>query len=215
MVVSVGIWVDPVVGHEFEDGFVDRSVKVTIRDRMLTIEYSVGCNPITMQERLAHWTMEQAPVSSDAGKESETPQAIPSGERELAELEARFQAELLTQLEQRLSIRCDDRAMSLTPVSVASSPRHHVNAVATLQLELPDGNPLSLLIQDPLFDPLAGEARFAAKSFGDAMLARSNVPPTLTRAKRLKLSALTTEQRLDKTKIECQLVFVSTQDGNR
>ena len=200
--------------HEFDDGFVDRSVRVTIRERLLTIEYSVGCNPVTMQDCLDTWsksgsipasppTIEEDPVEEDpveAEADSKT--------KELEKLESSFRAELLKRIAAQFELRCSGNLLTIKPVSVAGSPRHHVNAVATLQVDLPVGNPLDLELKDSLFEQQTGEVRYSAKALGNTMMSRSNVAPTIIRAKRLKLTGLTPKQRQEQTKIECQLVFV-------
>lgn len=54
--------------HEFEDGFVERTFAIVIRDNLATAEYSIGLNESTMQELLDHW---QSPEVTDSPTEDE------------------------------------------------------------------------------------------------------------------------------------------------
>lgn len=198
--------------HEFEDGFADRTVRVLIRDRTATIEYSVGCNQNTMCGVLDHWCPPEASDDTNAAQndtQDSNPAKTPAND--LA-VENRFQTELLAQIAKQLVVECDQQRVVLTPVSVARSPRHHVNAVATLKFEIPGSDSLELTIQDTMFMEEIGGVRLAAKSYGNVVMSRSNVAPTLVRAERQELAGLTSTQRREKSKIVCQLIFVSSEE---
>ncbi len=202
----------PTTAHEFDDGFVERSVYVVIRDRTVNVEYCVGCNAKTMEDAIAKWAEKGEPDGSSPKQIEEKQKSTAEDPPLMPPLEQQFQTDLLAQVAKNLVIKVANRPLQLKPVSVESSPRHHVNAVATLELALPEADSLTLAFQDMMFSENAGGVRYAAKSLGNAVMSRSNVATIIIRADRHELNELTPEQRLEKTKIDCQLVFVSSDE---
>ena len=97
--VSVAVWVfsglsGSVCAHEYEDGFVERSLTITIRDGVGYGEYQIGLNAKTASQvlKLAQQLRQQAVMAraaqlqpSDAGEAAAVAEALtePSAERDL------------------------------------------------------------------------------------------------------------------------------------
>lgn len=56
----------PVV-HKFEDGFVERSVAIVVRNRTAYVEYSIGFNESTLRDILASWNQADANIAQTSG----------------------------------------------------------------------------------------------------------------------------------------------------
>lgn len=65
--------------HEFEDGYVEQSLSVSIQDRVAIVEYSVGCNPQTMKSWMDIWNgVAKLPfdIDSSSQPDSETEDSV-------------------------------------------------------------------------------------------------------------------------------------------
>lgn len=74
--------------HKFEDGFVERTLAIVIRDNVATAEYSIGLNESTLNDLLQHWkNSEEAagikePTDLPALPETSTPLPTQSSEQQ-------------------------------------------------------------------------------------------------------------------------------------
>lgn len=73
--------------HKFEDGFVERTMAIVVRDKTATVEYSVGLNAKTMRDVLDQWEADSHkpgstnPTASAAqGVAGSSPPAEPNSE---------------------------------------------------------------------------------------------------------------------------------------
>ena len=55
IVLTLGLATKCPAPHEFEDGFVERTFAVVIRDDLATAKYSIGLNESTLRDLLDHW----------------------------------------------------------------------------------------------------------------------------------------------------------------
>ncbi len=55
LLVLVGTWNNRAAAHQFEDGYVERTVAVRVRDQVGKIEYSIGLNDATMEQFRHRW----------------------------------------------------------------------------------------------------------------------------------------------------------------
>jgi len=222
-------------GHEFEDGFIERSVAVVVRDNLARLEYSIGLNPSTRQELINFW-------------QSTGDTAIQSSEGSQATEDVDFLQLAAIHLRHRLVIRVDNQRIDAKLVSALPSSRHHVDVTVALEFELPlaeagvpiaieivDGNFLGITHRQPqvarsvtekndpdavkqqkiscdqgrlLPAPFGGGFRYAFKTAGCAVLSRSNVASILIRADR-HLDANYSQAELDIAfKIEAEVAYI-------
>lgn len=52
--------------HKFEDGFVERSVAIVVRDKTAYVEYSIGLNETTVRDLLTQWEQASAPTAEQS-----------------------------------------------------------------------------------------------------------------------------------------------------
>ena len=65
--------------HQFEDGFVERTLAVVVRDNLATAEYSIGLNESTIETLLAEWESEsRVKQDSEPIPEAKHPQSSSS-----------------------------------------------------------------------------------------------------------------------------------------
>lgn len=129
------------------------------------------------------------------------------------EIEKAFQTAVLTEIAKQFEITCNGVRVNLTPHSVELSPRHHVNALAKLEFDLPPADRIRLVAHDLVFPDNGGAGRYALKPKGSTMLLRSNVAPILVRADRIDLNGLSPEMRAQKTTVDCELSFVPVKNA--
>ena len=124
-------------GHEFEDGFIERSVAVVVRDNIARLEYSLGLNPNTRQQLIEFWQSSDRKESS-VNEQIETEADATSSEQEAVDF---FQL-AAKHLRRRLEIRVNDHRVIPKIISALGSPRHHVDVTVTLEFDLPPAEPL-------------------------------------------------------------------------
>jgi len=222
-------------GHEFEDGFVERSVAVVVRDEVARLEYSIGLNPSTRQQLIEFW-------QSTDGLEGETKGSLEevsgSGQQSVD-----FFQLAADHLSRRLDIVVDNQPVEHTIISALPSSRHHVDVTVTLEFNLPsvDGQiPIMIEITDGNFfgrpmakeelppvtqknrrsvakskkttrtepAPFGGGFRYALKTAGSTVLSSSNVASILIRADR-HLDDNLSDQQLDTAfKIKAKVAYI-------
>ena len=126
--------------HEFEDGFVERSVAVVIRDNIAIVEYSIGLNPDTKVQLIDFWMSQAAPAVAATGEEvgedigRETGDAVsPSSPATSADF-LRLAGENVCR---RLRVLVGDDPVTPRLISSLASSRHHVDVTVTMEFPLP------------------------------------------------------------------------------
>lgn len=193
-------------GHEFEDGFVERSVQYIVQDDQLIVEYSVGLNPATMSRFLEQWA---------SGEDSADPDVLarvggPDWEGEIspaeaAEIEQRFREQLAERLAANLELSLNGDPLQLRPEAVHASPRHHVIATVEWRTTLPAGEGRLKAI-DQNFPNAAGGVRYALRVRGHSLLKSSSAEPSLVRADRVEPARLKEDARIEVTSVIGQVV---------
>lgn len=120
-------------GHEFEDGFVERSVAVVVRDNIARLEYSIGLNPNTRQQLIAFWRSTE--ISSD-----KTPSCEAEAKDETENKTAFYQL-AAHHLSRRLKILVNNQPAQPKLISALPSARHHVDVTVVLEVVLPTSAP--------------------------------------------------------------------------
>lgn len=63
---------NPTSAHKFEDGFVERTMAVVVRDQVATVEYSVGLNSKTLRGVLNRWELDSKNLEPKNGGTPQT-----------------------------------------------------------------------------------------------------------------------------------------------
>ena len=219
---------DQLSAHEFADGHVERSLSFVVQDQKVFVEYAVGCNTNTMKALLNQWqaSSESASATTPPVPPAAAGSIVPtvstpadtSANDPLAaadvEIEKAFQTAVLAEIARQLDVTCNGKRVDIRPVSVELSPRHHVNALARLEFDLPQADKIRLIAHDFLFQGNDGAVKYALKPKQSTILLRSNVAPILVRAERVELNGLGPEARAQKTIIDCELSFLSRNHQN-
>ena len=82
----------PIAAHRFDDGFVERSMAIVVRNDIASVEYSIGLNDVTIQQLLNEWNPAQSadqaesipvenPVENEAQSKSDKTKSEPTGQR--------------------------------------------------------------------------------------------------------------------------------------
>ena len=135
-----------VSGHEFEDGFVERSVAVVVRGNVARLEYSIGLNPNTRQQLIEFWQTTSCaiePTESGQAPETEPKQQKPD-----------FYQLAATHLSRRLRILVNNQPVRTKIISALQSSKHHVDATVSLEFVLPAADalvPIAIEISDGNF----------------------------------------------------------------
>lgn len=143
---AVLIAVGEAKGHELEDGFVERSVAVVVRDNVARMEYSIGLNPNTRQQLIAFWhstDVDGEEIESDQGEITELVQQKPD-----------FYQLAADHVSRRLEIFVDNQPVQPKLISALQSSRHHVDVTVTLEFSLPESEaqiPVAIEIDDGNF----------------------------------------------------------------
>jgi hypothetical protein len=124
------------------------------------------------------------------------------------EIEHAFQTAVLAEIAKQLEITCNGVRVNLRPISVELSPRHHVNALARLEFDLPADEKIRLIAHDELFPDNPGAVKYALKPRQSAIVLKSNVAPILVRAEVVDLTGLSPEIRARRTTVDCELSFL-------
>jgi hypothetical protein len=202
-----------VLGHELDDGFVERAVQIVIRDDQATIKYSFGLTEPTMVQLVDSWAADGRPEDSGGPGESDRPAnpsyvsgspPTPDGPNLAAELTMtpQFANHVLDHLAGALQISADGQPLMVETVSLEPSPRHHYRYIAHFKFRLPPSKSCKLSIQDNNFPQFDGAARYALKALGATMIMKSNVMPVVVRAQRHVLPKDVLEKRGEICKID-------------
>ena len=118
--------------HEFEDGFVERSMAVVIRDNIARVEYSIGLNPKTKVQLIKFWSA-QDPASSAVTEVD--------GENETNSISSARSVDFLQlagdNVSRRLRVLADGNTLKPQLISSLASARHHVDVTVTMEFLLP------------------------------------------------------------------------------
>ncbi len=221
------------VAHQFEDGYVERTVAVRIRDRTGTLEYSFGLNDATMEKFRIHWPNDQALYEQfhQAGKNlpaarthNQTPsnqQSIPAEGRRLESEDANepdegtlvneidliraFAKTATPRLQEGLRIFANEQPLPLKLISATPSARHHATLETVWQFQLPAVPIVHVSVRDTNFLRQPGGIKYSLKTSGASMTVRSNVAPILIRSPRKSLDAASVPQRLSEPGIEARI----------
>lgn len=206
--------------HEFEDGFVERSVSVVVQNQTLIVEYSVGLNPLTMRDTLDQWGFETKGTlpstgDTDSDRTSDADQKPTNSDSEAAAtvsrdaaVERQFLQHVGTRLKQQLEVLVGKVPVELKITSTEISPRHHVNVTVRMESQLEPGM-TRIDIQDRNFLETDGGVRYALRTRGSSILHFSNAEPSLIRAERTELGKIRKEKREQYTRLIAK-VMVAT-----
>lgn len=133
-------------GHEFADGFVERSVAVVAREDVARLEYSIGLNPNTKGKLIEFWQ------STDRGPNQ--PGTAHSAATRPTQSQADFYQLAADHLSRRLEIAVNNERIRPRLISALPSSRHHVDVTVTLEFTLPTADteiPITIEIADGNF----------------------------------------------------------------
>ena len=212
------LWVDAAVAHQFEDGYVERSVAVRIRDRDVRIKYSIGLNDATMKKFMDRWPndqvlyqkfqneqIEQIGKPGQGGKKLnsldsplEKPLNLPEEGSLVNEIELirAFAKVAAPQLREGLRVLSNKQPIELKLVSATPSSKHHATLETVWTFQLPPDAMVELSIQDTNFLKQPGGIKYSLKTSGSSMTLRSNVAPIQIRSTRIGLDSVDIRQRL-------------------
>lgn len=206
---------DNVLAHKFEDGYVERSVAVRIRDREGRIEYSIGLNDATMEKFRHAWPDDQAlheqfqaDQIAQAGKRNQpTPEPdtladdlinLPEEGTLVNEIELirAFAKTAAPRLNTGLRVMVNQQPVTLKLVSSEPSAKHHATLETIWKFELPSDPIVRMSVQDTNFLRQPGGIKYSLKTSGSSMTLQSNVAPIIIRSKRIGLDSISVQQRL-------------------
>ena len=212
------LWAAPAVAHQFEDGYVERSVAVRIRDRDVRIEYSVGLNDATMKKFMDRWPNDQTlyqKFQSEQIKQNgksdqvdsklnsldsstEKPLNLPEDGSLVNEIELirAFAKVAAPQLREGLRVLSNKQPIELKLVSATPSSKHHATLETVWTFQLPPNATVDMSVQDTNFLKQPGGIKYSLKTSGTSMTVRSNVAPIQIRSARIVLDSVAVRQRL-------------------
>ena len=197
--------------HELEDGFIEKTVAVVVRDHLATVEVSLGINPATMKQQLEKWQSEslQSELKAELpkqdlekGQDPENAQTPESDLSKVEEIENAFRLYAFEQFAKELKVSLDGQSTKLSKVSVEQSSRHHFAMIAKYSFAIPKQQRVQLVIEDQTLKSMKGGSRYSLKTKGKSILFKSNVAPIIVRAKRNDLAKLAPEQLAQISRIE-------------
>lgn len=224
--------------HQFEDGFVERTVAVRIRDRMGTLEYSFGLNDATMEKFRNNWPNDQAlyeefqqakeslPVAQPHEKNSPNHErnSIEGEDTDLPEdgtlvneidLIRAFAKTATPRLSEGLRIFANEHALTLKLVSATPSARHHATLETIWQFQLPAVPIIRLSVRDTNFLQQPGGIKYSLKTSGTSMTVQSNVAPILIRSTRKSFDTTSVSQRLLAPGIESRIRILQPSNAEK
>lgn len=219
-------------GHEFEDGFVERSVAVVVRDNVARLEYSIGLNPNTRQQLIEFWQSTDGARGEMEGRSASKIDSIHPVQQNLA-----FYSLAAEHLSRRLDIVVNNQRIEHNLISALQSSRHHVDVTVILEFNLPSTDaqiPIAIEIADGNFfrettdqekidlatrktkrhephllpAPFGGGFRYAFKTAGSTVLSSTNVASILIRADRQMDDDFTDTQLDTAFKIKAKVINI-------
>lgn len=165
LILACGLFalaVSDAAAHEFEDGFVERSVAVIIRDDVARMQYSIGLNPNTRLQLIEFWRS-QTVDSGSLWRQEQTPPASPVAPNNPSDPNDpdSFLRVAGSNVSSRLMVLVDGQLIPVKFVSACASSRHHVDVTVTVEFRMPLEHanvPVSLEIIDGNFFPAAAAA---------------------------------------------------------
>ena len=199
LIVSQSIALVPLLGHDLEDGFVERAVQVRVRDGKLHVEYTIGLTEPTMQQIVDSANSKKSAPSMDHATSDAS-----SDVRENFKSVARFL------LSQDITLEIDGVAHDLVFDSVSDYPKHNYDFVFNLSCKLSASKQSELVCVDRSFNKMDGAVRYALKSNGNSIISRTNVAPIIVRSKRHDLGTLKPDERHNACQIKATNCHRST-----
>ncbi len=168
-------WHDCACGHEFEDGHVERSVDIVVRNRDVQLKYAIGLSDSTIVDWLAREELlaadelerfhslideyEKKAGSNEADGESEpdtTSKPVANNSAEVVADPAEFQTEIQAMLQEKLGkkicdnlkLTCNDSELEFRETVFSKSSRHHVTLEITAKTKLPDDGVIEFAFND-------------------------------------------------------------------
>jgi len=139
--------------HEFEDGFVERSVAVVVRDNVARIEYSIGLNPTTREALIDFWNAsdDRSSESTEHSPDADDPSTVSAEEIDFLQIAG-------DNICRRMSVFVSNETVEPRLISSHQSPRHHVDVTVTMEVTLPADYasvPVAIEVVDSNFFPPA------------------------------------------------------------
>lgn len=206
--------------HQFDDGFVERTLSIVVRDRTAYGEYSIGFNNATLRKTLAGWKTDRdipaekipdaavSPKPSASKPSAGDTQPDPEDDSIDAQLRSKLEKLAPTAITNQLTITCNGKATKLKAISVGPAPRHPFCILVKFEFDIPDSKTVELKILDKNFLAQSGAFRSAIKARGNATLLRSDAAPILVRAKRIELEDLTPDERKQQTTLTAKIAVL-------
>ena len=215
------------LAHQFEDGYVERTVAIRIRDRVGTVEYSIGLNDATIKLFSNAWPQDaelfaqlqkasstqpadQEPAAPEPNTRSPVESNLPqdgSLTNEIALIRA-FAKLSTPHLESGLRIVANGKRLKLSLISATPSARHHATLQTSWQFHLPADPTIKLQVRDTNFLQQPGGIKYSLKTSGSSMTIQSNAAPILIRSARIELDQLDVLQRLQQRGIVARIRVV-------
>jgi len=224
---------DSALAHKFEDGYVERTVAVRIRDREGRINYSIGLNDATMEKFRRTWPDDQAlyeqfqaDQAAAVGKQNRLAlNSKPTAEDQInlpeegtlvneIELIRAFAKVANPQLKMGLRVIVNKQPVTLKLVSSEPSARHHATLETIWKFELPSDPVVLLSVRDTNFLRQPGGIKYSLKTSGSSMTLQSNVAPIIIRSRRLGLDSISVQQRLLGPGITAKVRVLQQQDSD-
>jgi hypothetical protein len=209
--------------HKFEDGFVERTMAVIIRDDTAYVEYSVGLNETTLTQIVEEWESREGSAdenSSDAGLTKPAPNGTidsPKSSESVkdihaidAELLAKFRMLAVKKIPKNLAISYDGNPIELEAAVDGPPPRHPFTMTIKFKFKLPQSQKSELTIADNNFKNQIGAVRYSLKATGKSMIFQSNVAPILVRSERVMLGKQTNPDKDAQAAIDAELSIEAT-----
>ncbi len=128
-----------------------------------------------------------------------------------AQLIAEFQKLAAAKLLNGLNVICQNKALVLKRVNADIPVKRHMSLTIQFEFALPTNKSNKLSIFDKNFQNFDGAVRYSLKGMGNAILASTNVPPILVRAKRVELAELNEIERREACTIEAHIVHAKSE----
>lgn len=175
------------VAHELEDGEINRTIQVTLRDDKLFLRYAIGLNDNTLRQL----------YETASGKSA--PEDLPT-------LQSNFESIVDETVFSGIDLTLNNEPVKKIKSSATQSGKHHERFIVNIQWQMePQSKTQQLAIADKNFSGHFGAIRMALRARGKAMLLSSNVEPVIARAKPIELKKLSDDQRKEKCVIESRI----------
>ncbi|MDA7979707.1 MAG: hypothetical protein MPJ50_13150 [Pirellulales bacterium] len=170
-------------GHDLKDGEIERDVQVSVKSDSVLVEYSVAMNKVTLAQELR--THGQKPAKT------------------LSAMWKQYQEVILPVLNKHLELTVAGEKSPFEPIRAEFSGWSHLHLTCLFKAEISlTQQPRTIVFTDGNFHKALGKYRIAMKGRSGAKMAKSTVPPLVSRAKPVVLAKLTPEQNQAATRAE-------------